>query len=82
MTRDDIIDMALEAGFQRDNAGVYHSLDSDSTPYLELFAALVAAHEREECAKVCDLEVARATNNGQALRAGICAASIRARGNK
>ena len=44
MTQDEIIRMAREAG-------------PDwwlNTTMLERFAALVAAHEREECAKVCD----------------------------
>ena len=41
---------------------------------LEAFAALVAAAEREACAKVCDAE---ATVEGIAQK---CAAAIRARG--
>ena len=45
MTRDDIIRMARDAEL---NA---HGLVIDR---LERFAALVAAHEREECAKLCD----------------------------
>lgn len=42
---------------------------------LERFAALVAAHEREACAKVCD-------ENERANLYGVkeCAAAIRARG--
>ena len=41
---------------------------------LERFAALVAAHEREECAKVCEAE-------GQRIDASwsSCAAAIRSR---
>ena len=42
---------------------------------LEHFAALVAAHEREECAKVC-LEEA------PSLDGQLCAAAIRARGEQ
>ena len=57
MTRDDIIKMAREAGL----------LPIDIGPTIETwqmrrkeeslvrFAALVAAHEREACAKVCDV---------------------------
>lgn len=45
MTRDDIIKMAKEAGLP--TAWISES-------ELTLFAALVAAREREECAKVCD----------------------------
>jgi hypothetical protein len=47
MTRDDIIRMAREAG-------VPDSWDLNwFDPYYERFAALVAAAEREACAKVC-----------------------------
>lgn len=46
MTRDDIIRMASEADAEHDDVRV--------TPFLERFAALVAAAEREACAKVCD----------------------------
>ena len=48
MTRDDIIRMAREAGFA-DAQGTVHAAYQ-----LEHFAALVAAAEREACAKVCD----------------------------
>ena len=45
------------------------------------FAALVAAAEREACAKVCDEEVKRHEQASRyGLVAGICAAAIRARG--
>ena len=51
MDRDDIIRMAEEAsgGRQPDGWGVM--LDHEQ---LERFAAIVAAAEREACAKVCD----------------------------
>jgi len=46
MTRDDIIRLAREAE-------IPGSWDLNwFDPYLDSFAALVAAHEREECAKV------------------------------
>lgn len=48
MTKDDIIRMAREAGFA-DDKGVVHPAYQ-----LEAFANLVAAFEREACAKVCD----------------------------
>ena len=49
MNRDDIIRMARAAGFTT------LSINEDLWgPYLERFAALVAAHEREECAKLAD----------------------------
>jgi len=66
MNREDVIRMAKEAG------------PLVSTPFdvwCDRFADLVAAAEREECAKVCDEE---ATIEGVAQR---CAAVIRARSN-
>ena len=65
MNREDIIRMAKEAGY----------LAWHIDPRAERFAALVAAAEREACAKVCDEE---ATIEGVAQR---CAAVIRARSN-
>jgi hypothetical protein len=47
MNRDDIIRMARDAGYGDAMAGLH-------APALERFAALVAAHEREECAKFCE----------------------------
>ena len=51
MTRDDIIRMAREAGFR---AGCIELYNGD----LERFAAIVAAAEREACAKGCETSVA------------------------
>jgi hypothetical protein len=52
MNRDDIIRMALEARLDEP----YHPMNpwSASQEALERFAALVAAHEREACAKVAE----------------------------
>ena len=76
MTCDDIIKLALEAGFCKDSNGIYSrravTPDSDLLPSLERFAALVAAAEREACAKVCDGWMHANGND--------CAAAIRARG--
>lgn len=58
MTREDIVRMAREAGFEI-NKGRYHGMDADSYLYiwcdggyqdeeLERFATLVADHEREK----------------------------------
>ena len=48
MNRDDVIRMAREAGFEIDCCSLeWHDR-------IERFAALVAAAEREACAKVCD----------------------------
>ena len=77
-TGDDIIRMAEEAGFS-----AYHLTVLDQGIYR--FAALVAAAEREACAKVCDDLVthARAGDDRNAtLAAFSCAAAIRARGKR
>ena len=50
MTRDDIIRMAREAGFNHEG----FDWDEIVFPIVERFAALVAAAEREACAKVCE----------------------------
>lgn len=49
MTRDDIIRMAREAGWTE-----YSLLHAVELQRLETFAALIAAAEREACAKVCE----------------------------
>ena len=54
MTRDDIIRMAEEAGFQTDLQDVWITYDGIWSEEFERFAALVAAAEREACAKICD----------------------------
>lgn len=65
MNHEDIFEMAREAG--------YISAQFTAPSTLERFAALVAAAEREACAKVCDDMV---------LYTGYdCAEVIRARGN-
>ena len=65
-TQDEIIRMAREAGFE----GLIEK--AWGIEQLERFAALVAAHEREACAKVCEKMAPRT----------VCAAAIRARGDK
>lgn len=78
MTRDDIIELALKAGFSLRESFVRTELRYEKDGYaaqfcidqLERFAALVAAAEREACARICDEE----------YEAGDCAAAIRARG--
>ena len=82
MTRDDIIRLAREAGFADGVADIV-GLEGFAR-----FAALVAAHEREQCAKVCDL-VAKDRGmfhpddedfkNGVLGGATMCAVTIRAR---
>ena len=76
MDREEIIRMAREAGFEVYGTDVWIT-DGWWLEELERFAALVAAHEREECAKVCeDMD-----HNGVMIAAD-CAAAIRERGNK
>lgn len=50
MTGKEFVSMLIEAGFDFEGAYTVHELDDQ----LERFAALVAAHEREECAKMCE----------------------------
>jgi hypothetical protein len=74
MTRDDIMALANQAAGQ-------HWMDE---AHIQRFAALVAAAEREACAKVCDELVThtQARGHGDAtLAAFSCAATIRARSN-
>ena len=75
MTRDDIIRMAKEAGafFDGDNS-VYDMPEH----CFERFAALVAAAEREACAKLCD---ELRDEDGFEPYGTECAAAIRARGD-
>lgn len=88
MSRNDIIRMAGEAGFpdcKPENHPFVASSDlraahEEFLANLHRFAALVAAHEREQCAKVCDEQHDRARTSTGAARADACAAAIRARG--
>ena len=69
MTRDDIIRMAREAGFNEFSDGLRDDGSRDTyldcwPENLERFAALVAAAEREACAKECD-DKAKETFSGQ-----------------
>ena len=74
MTRDDIIRMAKEAGaFFDGDCSVYDMPEH----CFERFAALVAAAEREACAKLCD---ELRDEDGFEPYGTECAAAIRARG--
>ena len=53
MTRDDIIRMAREAGWPGIYSKPLMSITMQEDDFLR-FAALVAAAEREACAKVCE----------------------------
>jgi hypothetical protein len=74
MNHEDIIKLAREAGIYGTETSVATTFDD-----LEDFAALVAAKEREECAKVCDQFDAQNPYIGQGRK---CAKIIRARGMK
>ena len=79
MDREDIIRMARECQF----AYYYESGDLVAIPQLERFASLVAAHEREACAKACEILGAEDDSfYAEFSRAKDCAAAIRARGEK
>ena len=74
MNKEDIIRMALEADFKVLQGGVPpYKLYVMNVDHLTRFAALVAAAEREECAKVCD-ELNKDCNS---LLVESCAATIR-----
>ena len=72
MTQDEIILMADASGLS------YYGMGKDRDKflhYLEAFAALVAKHEREACAKVCETGV----NADKYPTLTECATAIRAR---
>jgi hypothetical protein len=86
MTREDIIRMALESTscVKTDHNGF--RLIADGLD-IERFAALVAAHEREACAKVCEKAIASiwefSPEDVKQTGTNVCnnlAAAIRARG--
>ena len=75
MTQDEIIRMAREAGVYTDSDDNEMFLAMPETSF-EHFAALVAAYEREACAKVCE-GIRFHLHKGD-----FYAAAIRARGEK
>ena len=80
MTREDIIRMARDSGME------LYGLGKDREKfvyYLQEFAALVSAAEREECVKGCEGGIANATDWDSSYWDQACenrAAAIRARG--
>ena len=85
MDREAVIRMAREAGFT--NPKKFTTTDanlqgilSDFWENLERFAALVAAAEREACAKVCDVLAVHPEYASDITK--VAAQAIRARGNK
>ena len=74
-----IIEMAREAGFNTNHEMIWIN-KWEVSPYMQRFAALVRADEREACAKVYE-ELAENARDAMALRFQQIAATIRARGN-
>ena len=74
MNRDDIIEMAADVGMT--------GLSLIDVGYLERFAALVAAAEREACAQLCEAEAEKWEGDDGPIstEARLCALAIRARG--
>ena len=75
MNREDIIRMAREAGLA-------YGPDEKPLGSVTRFAALVAAAEREACAKVADEQAQDEPYGHAKFRCGNIAAAIRARGEK
>lgn len=80
MSRDDLIEMARLAGCGWAANGTKPMLLGEKQ--LERFAALVAAHEREECARVCEETTFAWTEHTYYSGCMDCAAAIRARGER
>jgi hypothetical protein len=70
----DTIDMAREAGFDIEQGALLRI-------YLDHFAELVRADERDACAKVCEDAAEDGSEMDGYDTAYNCAAAIRARGN-
>ena len=82
MNRDDVIRLVREAGMIRANFTDRWDVHQSE---LEKFAALVAAAEREACARMCEVEYAACWHNSAmaaAKAAERCATAIRLRGGK
>lgn len=72
MTRDEIIRMALDCGATQNPAYDYDEVKM-SPEALERFANMVAAAEREACAKVCDYYATAIDLRGnEYIRSGDC----------
>jgi hypothetical protein len=72
-----VLEMAIEAELLYDSSWFFPYIeDTDIQEYIEKFAALVAAAEREACAGICDGFQMRDVG----MQPAECAAAIRARG--
>ena len=86
MSRDDIIRLAREAATEdgstnRSDGKNIVIYAAKTRLFLERFAALVAAAEREACAKVCEEEIKR-VKPIYSVTAENCVKAIRARGQE
>ena len=82
MNREDIIKLAREAGFVEEFEECANSVwvqDTEITEYIERYAALVAAAEREACAELCE-RMARRTDDIRSAALEVAAENIRERG--
>ena len=91
MNRDDVIRMAREAGLSWDmwRGGYFVDKHKSGEQVLMRFAALVAAAERDACAKACEERRGTVSMFGTSKECAAyniavydCAAAIRARGNQ
>lgn len=84
MTKDEIIEMAIEAGCVGSSAQPHEVWEpcgeENVTDIMFVFASLVAAAEREACAKLCSAQVQIEKYGHAAHAALMCENSIRARG--
>ena len=78
MTREDIIKLAKEAGFEVYETDVWIT-DGWWLEELERFAKLARAYEREACAKVCDVLAVHPEYASDITK--LAAQAIRARGD-
>lgn len=80
MTQDEIIDTAIQAWADAGEGWVVKEWFDDRAKAFVAFAKLVAAKEREACAKMC--ETKHFSSPVRAFGAKECAAAIRARGEQ
>ena len=81
MTQDEIIEMARQAGCPLADMNPMYFTDKQLLSMLEVFAKLVAAKEREECAKLLESRKTGANELMDAVR-NMEAKAIRARGEQ
>ena len=86
MTQDEIIEMAIQSQLAFDSEEypeIWQTYMNVGKQEIEAFANLVAAKEREACAKVCEeLEAKDESFYCEFSRASDCATAIRARGEQ